>query len=64
MTRVKAPDENFHKGWVLTVIFDGERNCSEVWIFDTSQLDAEPICRLALPEVIPIGFQDTWSQEY
>ncbi|WP_293060149.1 carotenoid oxygenase family protein [Okeania sp. SIO2B3] len=62
MEPIYAPDaEDDQKGWVLTVIFDGEHNCSEVWIFDSSKLDAEPVCRLALPEVIPMGFHGTWS---
>ncbi|NET29688.1 carotenoid oxygenase family protein [Okeania sp. SIO1I7] len=64
MEPIYAPDaEDSHKGWVLTVIFDGERNCSEVWIFDASNLDAEPICQLALPKVVPMDFHGTRSQE-
>ncbi|MGB3511074.1 MAG: carotenoid oxygenase family protein [Microcoleaceae cyanobacterium] len=62
MEPIYAPDaEDPEKGWVLTVVFDGDRNCSEVWIFNASHLDAEPFCRLALPEVVPMGFHGTWN---
>ncbi|HBC41129.1 MAG TPA: hypothetical protein DCZ88_04320, partial [Pseudanabaena sp.] len=56
-----APDPtNPDKGYIITVIFDGDRECSEVWIFDSDQLDDEPICRLALPSIVPMGFHGTW----
>lgn len=52
-----APDaENRDKGWVLTVVFDGGENQSEVWIFDAEKLDEMPVCRLGLPSVVPMGF--------
>lgn len=50
MEPIYAPDsEDPQQGWILTVIFDSQYNRSEVWIFDASHLDAEPVCRLALP---------------
>lgn len=56
-----APDPtNPDKGYIITVVFDGNRECSEVWIFDSDRLDAEPVCRLALPSVVPMGFHGTW----
>jgi len=56
-----APDPtNPDKGYIITVVFDGDRECSEVWIFDSDLLDAEPVCRLALPSIVPMGFHGTW----
>ncbi len=56
-----APDPtNPDKGYIITVVFDGDRECSEVWIFDSDRLDAEPVCRLALPSIVPMGFHGTW----
>ncbi|MFM2431885.1 MAG: hypothetical protein RLZZ511_3098 [Cyanobacteriota bacterium] len=52
------------QGWVLTVVFDSERDCSEVWIFDSEQMAAPPIARLALPQIIPIGFHGTWHDTH
>lgn len=49
------------RGWVLTVVFDGKANTSEVWIFDSEQLQHEPVCRLALPTVVPLSFHGTWQ---
>ena len=57
-----APDPSKpDQGWILTVVFDGDRNCSEVWIFDHQHLDQEPLCRLGLPSVVPMGFHGTWK---
>jgi carotenoid cleavage dioxygenase-like enzyme len=47
-------------GWLLTVVYDGNGDRSEVWIFNAAHLD-EPVCRLGLPEVIPLGFHGTFS---
>lgn len=59
---IYAPDaQNPDQGWILSVVFDGDRCCSEVWIFDAAHLDAEPVCRLELPSVIPLGFDGIWK---
>ena len=56
-----APDvSNPDRGYVITVVFDGDRECSEVWVFDSDRLDSEPVCRLALPSIVPMGFHGTW----
>lgn len=59
---IYAPDrENPEQGWILTVVFNGNSESSEVWIFDPAHLDDEPICKLALPSVVPIGFHGAWK---
>ena len=55
-----ADSSNPDCGYVITVVFDGDRECSEVWLFDSDRLDSEPICRLALPNIVPMGFHGTW----
>jgi carotenoid cleavage dioxygenase-like enzyme len=58
---IYAPDiSNPNQGWILTVVYDGNTNSSETWIYDAAHLDDEPVCRLALPAVIPLGFHGTW----
>jgi carotenoid cleavage dioxygenase-like enzyme len=58
---IYAPDaENSEKGWILTVVYDGNSDTSEVWVFDSLALDSEPVCKLGLPSVIPPGFHGTW----
>jgi carotenoid cleavage dioxygenase-like enzyme len=59
---IYAPDPNNpERGWVLTVVYDGKADSSEVWIFDSEQLDSEPLCKLELPSVIPHSFHGTWK---
>ena len=53
--------ENPNQGWIVTIVYDGTLDRSEVWIFDSDRLNDQPVCRLALPEVIPLGFHGTWN---
>ncbi len=46
--------------WILATVYDGQQHRSEVWIWDGDHLADEPVCRLQLPSVIPIGFHGTW----
>ncbi|NJL02039.1 MAG: hypothetical protein HC910_16300 [Spirulinaceae cyanobacterium SM2_1_0] len=56
-----APDHTqADAGWLLTVVYDGVQDSSELWVFDRERLATEPICRLALPSVIPHSFHGTW----
>ena len=50
-----------HRGWILTVIYDGKQHQSEVWIFDRDRLAESPVCRLGLPSVVALGFHGTWK---
>jgi carotenoid cleavage dioxygenase-like enzyme len=59
---IYAPDaQNPEKGWVLTVVYDGNTDKSEVWVYQCDRLDEEPVCRLGLPSVVPMGFHGTWK---
>lgn len=59
---IYAPDRhNSELGWILTVVYDSHQNCSEVWIFASDRLNDEPVCRLALPHIIPLGFHGIWQ---
>ncbi|MGI2905027.1 carotenoid oxygenase family protein [Tolypothrix sp. VBCCA 56010] len=53
--------ENPNQAWVITVVYDGNINNSEVWVFNADRLDEEPICKLRLPSVIPHSFHGTWK---
>ncbi|MEO1431375.1 MAG: carotenoid oxygenase family protein [Cyanobacteria bacterium J06633_8] len=48
-------------GFILTVVYDGNADSSELWIFDADRLNESPVCKLSLPEVIPHGFHGTWK---
>ncbi|MBF2018393.1 MAG: carotenoid oxygenase family protein [Rivularia sp. T60_A2020_040] len=51
----------YAQGWILTVVYNGNSDSSEVWIFDADNLDKQPVCKLNLPMVIPPGFHGTWK---
>ena len=49
------------RGWIVTVVYDGNSHTSEVWVFDSDHLDEAPVCKLGLPSVVPMGFHGTWK---
>lgn len=51
----------YANGFILTVVYDGNCDSSELWIFDADKLNEEPVCKLSLPSVIPPGFHGTWK---
>jgi carotenoid cleavage dioxygenase-like enzyme len=40
---------------------NGHTHSSEVWVFASDRLNAEPVCKLGLPSVIPHSFHGTWK---
>jgi all-trans-8'-apo-beta-carotenal 15,15'-oxygenase len=61
MEPLLAPDRDPSKaGWLLTVVFDGIQETSEVYILAADYLSDGPVCRLRLPSVVPMGFHGTW----
>ena len=47
------------QGWLIVVVLNAASDRSEVWILDAQAL-GEPVCRLALPGILPFGFHGTW----
>ncbi|MBV8882437.1 MAG: carotenoid oxygenase family protein [Chroococcidiopsidaceae cyanobacterium CP_BM_RX_35] len=59
---IYVPDPtSANRGWIVTVVYDGNADASEVWVFESDRLDEEPLCRLGLPSVIPPSFHGTWK---
>ena len=50
-------------GWVLTVVYNGGENQSEVWIYDSDRLADGALCRLQLPGIVPPSFHGTWHPD-
>ncbi|MGB7251180.1 MAG: carotenoid oxygenase family protein [Phormidesmis sp.] len=50
---------NLERGWLIEVVYSALADRSELWIFDAQRLD--PVCKLALPGVVPLGFHGTWQ---
>lgn len=53
--------DNPEVGWLLTVVYDGNQHQSEVRIYQSDRLFDSPVCRLALPAVVPHSFHGTWQ---
>jgi len=57
---VASQSADSSEGWLLVVVYNSIDKRSELWIFEAEAL-GEPVCRLALPGTIPIGFHGTWQ---
>lgn len=49
------------QGWVVAVVYDGDRNRSDVVILDAEQLEPGPIARLHLQHHIPYGLHGSFT---
>lgn len=47
-------------GYVLTYIYDKEKDRSELIIIDALHFEDGPIARVAIPQRVPMGFHATW----
>jgi all-trans-8'-apo-beta-carotenal 15,15'-oxygenase len=54
---------NSTHSWLLTIVYNNFSFRSEVWIFDALSLNKGAVCKLMLPEVIPIGYHGAWKSE-
>ncbi|ELS02007.1 lignostilbene-alpha,beta-dioxygenase-like enzyme [Xenococcus sp. PCC 7305] len=55
---------NLETGWLLSVVYDGNSDHSEVRIYQGDRLEANPLCRLALPSTIPHSFHGIWQENF
>ncbi|MAE94252.1 MAG: dioxygenase [Deltaproteobacteria bacterium] len=53
-------DPDGDEGYVMTFVYDGGSNKSELVITDASNLAASPIARVKLPQRVPFGFHGSW----
>ena len=47
-------------GWYLTYVYDPVREGSDLVILDASDITAEPVARVRLPQRVPHGFHGNW----
>ncbi|HEY9690415.1 MAG TPA: carotenoid oxygenase family protein [Coleofasciculaceae cyanobacterium] len=57
---VADPAGDGRSGWILSVVYDGNQDRSEVWIWASDRLTEAPIARLALPHPVNLGFHGVW----
>jgi carotenoid cleavage dioxygenase len=53
-------DPDSDEGYVMTFVYDGPSNKSELVIADASNFTAPPIARVKLPTRVPFGFHGSW----
>ncbi len=56
----RQADADEGDGYLLTTIFDEERNASQLAIFDAAQIERGPIARAQLDHRVPVGFHGYW----
>ncbi len=49
------------EGYVLTNVFDEERNASHLAVFDAEQIERGPLARAHLDHRVPVGFHGQWK---
>jgi carotenoid cleavage dioxygenase len=58
---VRAADgSNEDEGWVLSVVYDGTRNASDLIILDATSFAGPPVAVVHLPARVPFGFHGSW----
>ena len=58
-TAASAEDE----GWLLTYVYDGARDGSDLVILDAADVSGKPVATIALPQRVPFGFHGSWIEE-
>jgi carotenoid cleavage dioxygenase len=48
------------EGWLITLVYDGERKSSDLVVLDARAFDAPPLARVRLPGRVPFGFHGNW----
>jgi carotenoid cleavage dioxygenase len=47
-------------GYLMSFVYDGERNASELMVLDAQDLSEPPLARVILPARVPYGFHGSW----
>jgi len=48
------------EGWLLSFVYDGERDGSELVVLDATDLAGPPVATVTLPQRVPFGFHGSW----
>ncbi len=56
----RRPDADEGDGFVLSVIYRGERNCSDLAVFDAMNVQDGPLALAHLSHRVPAGFHGNW----
>ena len=50
-------------GWILSYVYDPERDLSDVVILDANDFAEEPAAAICLPVRVPFGFHGGWAPD-
>ncbi|NBQ99690.1 MAG: carotenoid oxygenase family protein [Actinobacteria bacterium] len=56
-------DSAEHDGWLVTLVYDATRDCSDVVVYAADALDEGPVAEVHLPRRVPYGFHGTFIAE-
>src|SRR5262249_9553368 len=51
------------EGWIMSYVFDSDRNQSDVVILDAQDFAGEPLATIRLPVRVPYGFHGGWAPD-
>ena len=51
------------EGWLLSYVYDGARDRSDLVILDAADVSGKPVATIALPQRVPFGFHGSWIEE-
>jgi all-trans-8'-apo-beta-carotenal 15,15'-oxygenase len=60
----KPQSQGEDEGWLLILMYNAERSCSDVVILDAQQIEAGPLARLKLSHHVPYGLHGSFVPEY
>ena len=61
--RDRHADSAEDAGWILTLIFDGEHNRSDLVILDAQNITGKPVATLHLKHHVPYGLHGSFTPE-
>ncbi len=53
-------DSGEDAGWVVSVVFDAQRQASDVVLLDATAFESPPVATIHLPYRVPFGFHGSW----
>lgn len=59
----RCPDAPEGDGFLLTIVFRGEKRRSDLLVLDAQNIDAPALATVRLPHRIPAGFHGNWRPD-
>ena len=56
----RADAKSEDEGYLMSYVYDQDKNSSELIVLDAQNVSAEPIASIYLPQRVPFGFHGSW----